>query len=86
MTESQNQDVDEADDNASDSASEDMEIEDVEEENAETDLLEGEELQPVNDSTKIIEDPANPACGMIVDYYTGWFITGSLQQDPLFLQ
>ncbi|NSJ27590.1 DUF7601 domain-containing protein [Blautia glucerasea] len=68
VTESQNQDVDEADDNASDSASEDMEIEDVEEENAETDLLEGEELQPVNDSTKIIEDPANPACGMIVDY------------------
>ena len=68
VTESQNQDVDEADDNASDSASEDMEIEDVEEENAETDLLEGEDLQPVNDSTKIIEDPANPACGMIVDY------------------
>ncbi|MDY3085426.1 MAG: hypothetical protein SOR50_01105 [Blautia sp.] len=64
VTESQNQDVDEADDNAS----EDMEIEDVEEENAETDLLEGEDLQPVNDSTKIIEDPANPACGMIVDY------------------
>lgn len=60
--------MDEADDNASDSASEDMEIEDVEEENAETDLLEGEDLQPVNDSTKIIEDPANPACGMIVDY------------------
>lgn len=68
MTESQNQDVDEADDNASDSASEDMKIEDVEEGNAETDLLEGEDLQPVNDSTKIIEDPANPACGMIVDY------------------
>lgn len=68
VTESQNQDVDEADDNASDSASEDMEIEDVEEENAETDLLEGEDLQPVNDSTKIIEDPANPACGMIVDF------------------
>ena len=68
MTESQNQDVDEADDNASDSASEDMEIEDVEEENAETDLLEGEDLQPVNDSTKIIEDPANPACGMVVDF------------------
>lgn len=68
VTESQNLDVDEADDNASDSASEDMEIEDVEEENAETDLLEGEDLQPVNDSTKIIEDPANPACGMIVDY------------------
>ncbi len=68
VTESQNQDVDEADDNASDSASEDMKIEDVEEENAETDLLEGEDLQPVNDSTKIIEDPANPACGMIVDF------------------
>ena len=68
VTESQNLDVDEADDNASDSASEDMEIEDVEEENAETDLLEGEDLQPVNDSTKIIEDPANPACGMIVDF------------------
>lgn len=64
VTESQNQDVDEADA----SASEDMEIEDVEEENAETDLLEGEDLQPVNDSTKIIEDPANPACGMIVDF------------------
>ena len=68
VTESQNQDVDEADDNASDSASEGIEIEDVEEGNAETDLLEGEDLQPVNDSTKIIEDPANPACGMIVDY------------------
>lgn len=68
VTESQNQDVDEADDNASDSASEDMKIEDVEEENAETDLLEGEDLQPVNDRTKIIEDPANPACGMVVDF------------------
>lgn len=64
VTESQNQVVDEADA----SASEDMEIEDVEEENAETDLLEGEDLQPVNDRTKIIEDPANPACGMIVDF------------------
>lgn len=68
VTESQNQDMDEADDNASDSASEDMKIENVEEENAETDLLEGEDLQPVNDSTKIIEDPANPACGMVVDF------------------
>ena len=64
VTESQNQDVDEADA----SASEDMEIEDVEEENAETDLLEGEDLQPVTEESQIIEDPANPACGMIVDF------------------
>lgn len=41
---------------------------DVEEENAETDLLEGEDLQPVTEESQIIEDPANPACGMIVDF------------------
>ena len=64
VTESQNQDVEGTDD----SASEDIEIEDVEEENAETDLLEGEDLQPVNNISMILENPANPACGMVVDF------------------
>lgn len=51
----------------------------MEEENAETDLLEGEDLQPVNDSTKIIEDPAESGLRNDCGFYTGWFITGSLQ-------
>ena len=48
--------------------SEDQDFEEVEEDNAPEDLLDEENLQPVYDESQIIEDPANPACGMIVDF------------------
>ena len=70
VTEPQNQvvDAEATDENGVETDSEDLDFEDVKEENIETDLMGVENLQPVNDSTKIIEDPANPACGMVVDF------------------